>query len=277
MTGTGAFLRSVNPRVQNLGVFTAPGELVPGPRSADIVTSHDIPWREVIDREEHVGCNDAYQTSLDLCRQGLLAGPSSGLALHGLYQFLDKARASGELDSLRDSEGEIKCVFLCCDQPSQYIADYFDKLPPNCFPPVHNQELIGVDTYPYRKEWKITPEEARRVAFDNFGRLRPGIVLLDLRDDIDFERQHDDGAVNLSIQCSGEPNPFHSPMTLRRQWTQFEQRLSDEDEHFGKSLKDETVVLLSYNGYTGDMLNAISIPVPISHTIAQLIFEDLRT
>src|ERR1700742_1638773 len=106
MTGTGTYLKTVNKKLTNLGVFTAPGDRVPGPRPIDLIQTVDLPWREVIDCEEHVNSQDSYSTSLKLCREGILCGPSSGLALKGLYQFLTcTLRREGNLDRLRGAGG----------------------------------------------------------------------------------------------------------------------------------------------------------------------------
>lgn len=43
----------------------------------------------------------------------------------------------------------IEGVFICCDQPFQYISEYYDKLGPSYFLPIRNAELIGVDPYKY--------------------------------------------------------------------------------------------------------------------------------
>jgi cysteine synthase len=93
-------------------VFTAPGDKVPGPRPIDLVpppADMDLPWKDVIDEAESATSLDSYQASLELCRQGLLVGPSSGLALTGLYHFLQKAKANGGLNRLRGPDGKIKC------------------------------------------------------------------------------------------------------------------------------------------------------------------------
>ncbi len=110
MTGTGTYLRSVRPHIVNLGVFTAPGDRVPGPRPIDLIQAVDLPWREVITCEEHVSSIDSYAQSLELCRQGLLCGPSSGLALKGLYQYLEKMKTEGRLDALRGADGFVSCT-----------------------------------------------------------------------------------------------------------------------------------------------------------------------
>jgi cysteine synthase len=120
-----------------------------------------------MDFMEEVGSFVSYEKSLELCRNGLLVGPSSGLALVGLLNFLKKHKDLGRLDTLRNESGEIPCtssffdflahtdatmragVFICCDQPFQYISEYFTKLGPSYFRPIINEELFVTDLYPY--------------------------------------------------------------------------------------------------------------------------------
>jgi cysteine synthase len=69
----------------------------------------DLPWQDVIDASEAVSSLDSYTASLHLSRQGLLAGPSSGLTYHGLLNFLKKVKADGSLDRFRNADGIVKC------------------------------------------------------------------------------------------------------------------------------------------------------------------------
>lgn len=139
LTGLGTYFKQAKPSVYRLGVCTAPGDRVPGPRSYALLQPVEFPWRSAVDHVEHVGSQHSYSLSLDLCRQGLIAGPSSGFNLQGLYQFLDQRIAAGNLDELADDSGEIHCVFVCCDLPYQYIDEYFAKLGPEYFPAIHNE------------------------------------------------------------------------------------------------------------------------------------------
>lgn len=68
-----------------------------------------------------------------------MCGPSSGFNLRGLFNFLDGRKAAGNLADLAGEDGQIHCVFLCCDLPYQYITEYFDKLGDSYFPPIHNE------------------------------------------------------------------------------------------------------------------------------------------
>ena len=124
----------------------------------------EFPWRDSVDGIEEIASFESFEKSLELCRSGLLVGPSSGLALLGLIKYLQREKDEGRLDTLRNAAGEIPCqcsyfensmmltvdkgIFICCDQPFQYISDYMSKLGPSYFPSVNNSELLDVDPYP---------------------------------------------------------------------------------------------------------------------------------
>lgn len=120
-------------------VCTAAGDRVPGPRSYALLGPVNFPWKTSVDHVEEVGSYESYNLSLELCRHGLICGPSSGFNLQGLYQFIEKQKAEGTLSSLAGADGEIHSVFLCCDLPYQYVNEYFDKLDESCFPRIKNE------------------------------------------------------------------------------------------------------------------------------------------
>ncbi|KAJ7683215.1 tryptophan synthase beta subunit-like PLP-dependent enzyme [Mycena rosella] len=211
MTGTGLYLKSVKPSVARVGVCTTPGDRVPGPRMFSLLAPVEFPWREAVDCIEEVGPFESYEKSLALCRNGLLVGPSSGLALLGLFKFLDKKKAAGELDTLRNGDGNIPCVFICCDQPFQ---------------------LIGVDPYNYNVDWEITPATAHEMLASPAAPASPPAVL-DLRDAADFVAGHLPGALNLPIGAHAAPNPYKDPKTMVAQFALLDARLGAGDAEFG--------------------------------------------
>lgn len=99
----------------------------------------EFPYKSSVDALEEVGSKDSFSLSLDLTRQGIVCGPSSGFTLKGLLQQLESRKKQGTLSQLADASGEIKCVFICCDLPYQYLNEYFDKLGPEKFKPLHNE------------------------------------------------------------------------------------------------------------------------------------------
>ena len=88
---------------------------------------------------QEVASYDSYHLSMMLSREGLICGPSSGMALQGLYDYLGARRDEGTLHDLAGEDGTVSCVFLCCDLPYQYLDEYFHKLEDSQFPPIINQ------------------------------------------------------------------------------------------------------------------------------------------
>lgn len=86
-----------------------------------------------------MGESDSYGLSLALTRQGIVCGPSSGFNLKGLLQFIEKRKAAGTLQELAGPDGEIHCVFMCCDLPYQYVDEYFEKLDESHFCTIKNE------------------------------------------------------------------------------------------------------------------------------------------
>ncbi|GAD92327.1 cysteine synthase B, putative [Paecilomyces variotii No. 5] len=167
MGTSGTYLKSQKPPIRSIGVCTAPGDRVPGPRSYALLGPVEFPWRKAVDAIEHVGSYDSFRLSLELIREGLLCGPSSGFNLQGLFQYIEKTKKEGNLHELAGEDGEIHCVFLCCDLPYQYVDEYFDKLGEEHFRPIINENLVGVDNYRYDEAWEVAPDEVLNRAYSS--------------------------------------------------------------------------------------------------------------
>ncbi|KAJ7043195.1 putative cysteine synthase B [Mycena alexandri] len=240
-----SFILDASVASSSIGVATAPEDRVPGPRSLNVLLDIEFPWREGHDVVEEVGSFEAYEKSMELSRNGLLVGPSSGLALVGVFNFLAKRKESGTLDELRNSNGEIPCVFIAADQPFQYIGDYFKKLPSSHFCPVTNEELFTSDRYPYNMDWEVTPEKGQQMLTDNGG---PAVCVLDLRNEDDFNASHITGSLNADVGARDLPNPYKHAPTLTDLFRKLDSRLSAEDAAFGAALKGRRVLTVSYDG-----------------------------
>ncbi|KAI0470886.1 tryptophan synthase beta subunit-like PLP-dependent enzyme [Xylariaceae sp. FL0804] len=260
MTGLGTFFKSAKPSVYRLAVCTAAGDRVPGPRSFALLSPVEFPWRAAVDRVEEVGSHDSFALSLDLCREGIVCGPSSGFNLKGLFQLLERRRAEGTLSGLASGSGggpdsggqesqeeEIHCVFLCCDLPYQYINEYFDKLGPGYFPPINNEELTKVDLHRYDEAWELERSQAlaKYFFFDEASgndddttqqldldilRPRPGTSVIDLRQPADFAASHLPGSTSLPLASAAVGgSPFSDPTLLASTWTELEARFGGPD------------------------------------------------
>ena len=116
------------------------GDPTPGPRHFPGFESSSFPWKEAVDAFQTVASAKAYDMSMQLSREGIIAGPSSGEALCGLFSYLQREKDAERLEELADgSTGEVSCVFICCDLPYQYIEGYFQKLGEDRFPPIQNE------------------------------------------------------------------------------------------------------------------------------------------
>ncbi len=140
ITGTGVALKAQKPTIKVVGVFNVFGDPTPGPRHFQGFSTCGFPWKDTVDELEEVQSVESYRMSMRLSREGLICGPSSGEALHGLLQYLGKWKEIGRLHELSDSDsGEISCVFTCSDLPYQYIDGYFQRLGEDEFPKIENE------------------------------------------------------------------------------------------------------------------------------------------
>jgi cysteine synthase A len=133
LVGMSRYFRGKKAAVKVVGVMCDAQSAVPGIRSE--ATLHEIafPWRESADAIVEAGTRESFKKSLELCRVGLMGGPSSGLALCGLVRYLEKEAGAGRLDALRNDDGEVLTVFVCADTPLPYLDKYSTHLDPADF------------------------------------------------------------------------------------------------------------------------------------------------
>ncbi|KAF9888878.1 hypothetical protein FE257_008248 [Aspergillus nanangensis] len=271
MTGLGTYFKQAKPDVYRLGVCTAAGDRVPGPRSFALMAPVEFPWKAAVDAIEEVGSEDSFSWSLELCREGIVCGPSSGFNLKGLLQMLEKRKAAGALDEIRGSDGEIHCVFLCCDLPYQYIGEYFEKLGVEKFHPIQNEQLTKVDLHRYDESWERSPvvlfthfyetlsSAAMPQSLLNSLSLRPQCCVLDLRTAVDFSTWHLPGSVNLPLQTldSHTPKPFSDPTVLEAQWRELEALFTDPGVVAPLHVHHPHVLVICYNGDTARVATSV--------------------
>ncbi len=218
LVGTGSYLKEQSPSVLTVGVVRSPNNQVPGVRTENLLRETAFDWREVADAVELIGTRDAYLQSLKLCREGLLVGPSSGFALAGLLQFLFKQQENGGLDALRNGNGDVVAVFICCDSPFPYLDEYFEYLGDECFPPIQNTELLKEPSTVQqsdgeRPDFALQASTAYQLLYsDSIDVLwervrngeevppRDGLVLLDVRRPDEYEDAHLPGATHIQMQ-----------------------------------------------------------------------------
>ncbi|OJJ06795.1 hypothetical protein ASPVEDRAFT_33065 [Aspergillus versicolor CBS 583.65] len=267
MTGLGTYFKQAKPSVVRLGVCTAPGDRVPGPRSFALMRPVEFPWKEAVDTIEEVNSYDSFSLSLELCREGIVCGPSSGFNLQGLFQMIEKRKKAGTLSELAGPDGSIHCVFLCCDLPYQYIGEYFQRLGEDKFHPIQNENLTKVDLYRYDESWERSPvvlfthfyESPKTCSQDLLATLtlRPQCCVVDLRTSTDFNSWHLPGSVNIPLKSldSHTPKPFFNPSILEAQWLELEALLKQQSVL--TQLQDQHVLVICYNGDTARVATSV--------------------
>lgn len=114
-------------KVELVGVMVAPGHAVPGVRSRARLTEIKFDWQKDVNLVE-METKESFENSLKLLRSGIIAGPSSGFAFAGLLKFLEGKKRAGELEKLRNKQGEVVAVFICGDLPNNYFDKYATHL-----------------------------------------------------------------------------------------------------------------------------------------------------
>ncbi len=141
--GNSRYLKRQNSSVRVVGVMRAPDNYVPGVRTEKLLNVVSFDWEKHVDHIERIETVQSYRLSMEMSRRGLIVGPSSGLAIAGLIQHLERLKKEGSLDEVRDEKsGDITCVFPCPDGPMPYLDEYFKYLDASDFPAIRNEEVL---------------------------------------------------------------------------------------------------------------------------------------
>ena len=133
LVGASRFFSCKRAKVTLVGVMCERQSAVPGVRSEACLREVSLPWRKAADSVVEAGTKESFKLSLELCRSGLMAGPSSGFALAGLCRFLEAQAGGSALDRLRNADGEVLATFICPDTPLPYLDKYSTHLDPQDF------------------------------------------------------------------------------------------------------------------------------------------------
>lgn len=142
VTGTAKALKKKNKKLRVIGVRREASSYVPGVRTKGLLELVGLNWKNQVDFIEDVASVESYRKSMALSRRGIVVGPSSGFALCGLLNFIDRKIKESALDTLRNKNGKINCVFICPDGPVAYMDEYFKYLGADEFPEILNKELL---------------------------------------------------------------------------------------------------------------------------------------
>jgi rhodanese-related sulfurtransferase len=196
-------------KIFNLGIIREPNNPVPGVRTGNLLQEIAFDWKGTVDKTVEIGTVESFEKSLELYRNGIMAGPSSGFALAGLLNFLSTL-PDDRLDQFRNEDGEVLAVFICPDSPFPYVEEYFEYLDANKFPKIENANLLrqgvpeikkskvssakeismspadafnGIYGVPVDTAWKLV-DSNRQIP------LNDDIVVIDVRDLDDFNHVH---------------------------------------------------------------------------------------
>lgn len=125
--GAVQFFRERGCAVDVVGVYVAEGSAIPGVRSLERLEAVSFDWKSQVQNRVPADTAESYRRSLELCRAGLMGGPSSGLALAGLFRFLEQ---NPDLDKFRNAQNDVIAAFICCDTPFPYLDKYSTILDP---------------------------------------------------------------------------------------------------------------------------------------------------
>ncbi|TVY82428.1 Cysteine synthase [Lachnellula suecica] len=274
ITGTGTFLKQKKPSVKIIGYCLQQGRRRnSGARPFPLFDRIKFPWKEVTDEVKEVNSIEAYRLSMAMSREGLICGPSSGMALKGLFEFLQDQKDSERLAQYAEpGTGEISCVIPCCDLPYQYMDTYFKKLGEEDFWPISNLSLKEIDQGTYDPAWELSKVEAIRLHNDKpFDVCQLGndlrvckestsssISLIDLRQNRDFKCSHIFGSRNLHLKSldPNTPSPFDEVSILEAQFRELEDSIN-ELFSTGQSRRATPILVLCYNGETARLASSI--------------------
>ncbi len=220
MLGVSSYLKKKTPNIFTVGVARKPNNPVPGVRTPHLLHEIAFDWRNSVDGMEEIGTKESFGKSLELCRAGFMAGPSSGFALAGLLQFLRKYKKREKLKDLKNKNGQVIAVFMCPDSPLPYLNEYFEYLGESYFPKIQNEEILinkpnqgkfkkiktddalaHFDIDPedaYNMIYKIPQKEAwNRLSNDQKMLVRPDVLVIDIRSRGEFLHFHIAGSERI--------------------------------------------------------------------------------
>jgi cysteine synthase/cystathionine beta-lyase/cystathionine gamma-synthase len=137
MVGVSRGLRQRNSDIQVVACCPKSGDAVPGPRERSQLTDVSFSWQEVPNANVELTSKESFAASIQLLRRGILGGPSSGMNYAGLLNYVRQQKDAGLLKGRMDANGELWCVFLCCDSPLPHVDEYYDALGDDQFSPIH--------------------------------------------------------------------------------------------------------------------------------------------
>jgi cysteine synthase len=131
--GASSYLKNKNKNILTIGASIKKGSSIPGPRGEENTNKLAFPWNKVVDKEIPIDTISAYKSSLDLIREGIFVGPSTGMTLAMILKIIKDLKNKKQLDKYRNKDGEVVAVFVSADTMYPYIDEYFEVLPKKYF------------------------------------------------------------------------------------------------------------------------------------------------
>jgi cysteine synthase/rhodanese-related sulfurtransferase len=185
ITGTGRYLKSQKPDVKVIGVCPAEGHDIPGVRSRRALRLTDFFKPEEYDGVYEVSDADAYDLCLRLNREeSIIAGPSGGLALAGLFK------------GVPDAPGNV-AVVIFADNIFKYTSS-LQRHFPQLFPAPAPASTSKADPFAHHLESAFRLAENGPDVVDVAAAQRlieAGVTLIDVRNDEEFAQERISQAV----------------------------------------------------------------------------------
>ncbi len=192
ITGTGRYLKSQKSDVKVIGVHPTDGHDIPGVRSRRALSLTDFFKPEEYDGVVEVSDAEAYELCLRLNREeSLIAGPSGGLALAGLFK------------SVPDAPGNV-AVVIFADNIFKYTSSlqrHFPQLFPAPAP------VAKADPFAHHLEsaFRLAESGPDVVGLAEAQRLiATGVTLIDVRNDDEFAKERIEQAVLAPLPALSE-------------------------------------------------------------------------
>jgi rhodanese-related sulfurtransferase len=206
ITGTGRYLKGQKPDVKVIGVHPTEGHDIPGVRSRRALSLTDFFRPEEYDGVVEVSDAEAYELCLRLNREeSLIAGPSGGLALAGLFK------------SVPDAPGNV-AVVIFADNIFKYTSS-LQRHFPQLFPPP--APVAKTDPFAHHLEsaFRLAENGPDVVGLAEAQRLiAAGVTLIDVRNGDEFAKERIEQSVLAPLPALSEsdfsavPNDRNTPL-----------------------------------------------------------------
>ncbi|ODV59668.1 tryptophan synthase beta subunit-like PLP-dependent enzyme [Ascoidea rubescens DSM 1968] len=252
-----------DPLFKTIGVVRLPNNPVPGPRTLNLLDSIKFNWNESCDSIQQIGTKDSYKHSLELCRKGILVGPSSGFTYKGLLNYLNEIKGNGQLKELQNllkqDNKTVNCVFICCDQPFVYIDEYFKYLGKENFPKIENEYLLQkkqnlpieminrINDILADKKINLKPIDAYKIIYNKHKKcVNDDIIIFDIRDNKNFKELHILNSINIDIDNGNTNNPLIDTNVLQTEYNSLKLILQEFMQN--NDLQGKKIFNICYSG-----------------------------